>query len=165
MIPPGKIEDSILEDIENNKKSFANLCLRLTPLIDVIFLLLIFFFISAQFRPAESVLPLGLPAAHAESAATIIEPLTINILSTPAGCRIQIGDISTDITADNAEENLADFVETFASILKRQKRVLSDPVILVFDDEVQWDYTAKIYNLLYGLGVNDLTFRLNIESR
>ena len=163
MIPSGKIEESVLEDIENNKKTFSNVCLRLTPLIDVIFQLLIFFFISAQFRPPEATLPLGLPTARADSSVTIVEPLTVYILSTPTGCKIQIEEENANITADNIEQNLADFVGKFASILKEQKRVLSDPVILVFDDDVPWNYVAKIYNLLYGLGANDLTFRLNTE--
>lgn len=163
MTPSGKIEESILEDIENNKKIFSNLCLRLTPLIDVIFLLLIFFFISAQFRPPEAVLPLGLPTAQANSSVSIVEPLTVYILSAPEGCEIQIDQENVNITAENIKQDLADFVDKFAGILKEQKRVLSDPVILVFDDDVQWDYVAKIYNLLYGLGANDLTFRLNTE--
>lgn len=165
MIPSGKIEESILEDIENSKKNTAGLCLRLTPLIDVIFLLLIFFFISAQFRPQEAALPLGLPSAHADSSITIVEPLTIYVLSAPAGCKIQFEDQITNIAADNVEQNLSDFVEKFASTLKKQKRILSDPLVLVFDDDVQWDYVAKIYNLLYGLGAKDLTFRLNIETQ
>ncbi len=163
MIPSGKIEESVLEDIENSKKVLSNMCLRLTPLIDVIFLLLIFFFISAQFRPPEATLPLGLPTAQANTSVTIVEPLTVYILSTPAGCKIQIEEKTANITAESIKQDLADFVEKFASTLKEQKRVLSDPVILVFDDDVQWDYVAKIYNLLYGLGVNDLTFRLNTE--
>jgi biopolymer transport protein ExbD len=163
MILSGTIEESIFEDIENNNKTCTNLCPRLAPLIDVIFQLLIFFFISAQFRPQEAVLPLGLVAARANGLAAIVEPLTVYILSTPEGCKMQIEEETVNITARNIEHDLTCFVEKFAGILKEQKRVLCDPVILVLDDDIQWDYVAKIYNLLYGLGVKDLTFRLNIE--
>jgi len=163
MTPSGKIEELVLDDIINNKKTLTNLGIRLAPLIDVIFQLLIFFFISAQFRPEEAALPLGLPTAQADSLATAVEPLTIYVLGSSNGCEIQIEEETINITAETGEKDLADFVEKFADILKKQKRALSDPLVLVFDDEVQWDYVTKIYNLLYGLGANDITFRLNTE--
>lgn len=163
MILSGKIEELVLDDIINNKRTFSNLCIRLAPLIDVIFQLLIFFFISAQFRPEEAALPLGLPTAQADGISAVVEPLTVYVFGTSQGCEIQIAEEILNITAENTEKDLADFVEKFADILKKQKRVLSDPLVLVFDDEVQWDYVAKIYNLLYGLGANDITFGLNTE--
>jgi biopolymer transport protein ExbD len=163
MTPSGKIEESVLEEISGNNKSFSNLCLRLAPLIDVIFLLLIFFFISAQFRPAESLLPLDLPAAEAKSSAHIVEPLIIYVFDSEQGCQIQLADKGINISVQNAEQDFTNFVEIFIQILREQKRVLADPVVLAFDNEVKWDYDAKIYNLLYGLGINDITFRLNAE--
>jgi biopolymer transport protein ExbD len=165
MIPSGKIEESVLEEISNNKTAFSNLCLRLAPLIDVIFLLLIFFFISAQFRPAEMTLPLDLPAATAQSTAHIVEPLFVYVFNSEQNCQIQLADKNVTISEQSSGEDFAALVETFVGTLKDQKRVLADPVILVFDNEVKWDYVAKIYNLLYGLGINDITFSLNTEQQ
>ncbi len=163
MIPSGKIEELVLDDITNDKKTLANLGIRLAPLIDVIFQLLIFFFISAQFRPQEAFLPLGLPTAQAAAPTAVVEPLVIYAFGSNSGCEIQIDEEIINITTGNVERDLTDFVEKLTNILKQQKRLLSDPLILVFDDEVQWDYVAKIYNLLYGLGASDITFRLNSE--
>ena len=163
MIGLGKIEESVLEEIAGDNKSFSNLCLRLAPLIDVIFLLLIFFFISAQFTPVESLLPLDLPAAEAKSSAYIVEPLIIYVFDSKQGCSIQVADSELNINSLNIERDLTAFTDAFVQTLKSQKRVLDDPIVLAFDDEVKWDYVAKIYNLLYGLGIKDVTFRLNAE--
>ncbi|MDD5135446.1 MAG: biopolymer transporter ExbD [Phycisphaerae bacterium] len=165
MIQPGKIEESVLEEISNNKTAFSNLCLRLAPLIDVIFLLLIFFFISAQFRPAEAILPLEMPAAIAQSKVHIVEPLFVYVFNYGQNCQIQLADKNVDISNQNPGEDFTAFAESFVGTLKDQKRVLADPVVLVFDNEVPWDYVAKIYNLLYGLGINDITFSLNAEEQ
>jgi len=165
MTQSGKIEESVLEEISNNKTVFSNLCLRLAPLIDVIFLLLIFFFISAQFRPLEAVFPLDLPATEAQSPAHIVEPLFVYVFNSEQLCRIQFADKNVNISEQNSGEDFTAFAETFVGTLNEQKRVLADPVVLVFDNEVKWDYVAKIYNLLYGLGINDITFSLNAEEQ
>jgi biopolymer transport protein ExbD len=165
MTQSGKIEESVLEEISNDKTAFSNLCLRLAPLIDVIFLLLIFFFISAQFRPAEAILPLDLPAANAQSSAHIVEPLFVYVFNSEQNCQIQFADKNIIISEQDSAKDFAILAETFVGTLKDQKRVLADPVILVFDNEVKWDYVAKIYNLLYGLGINDITFSLNAEEQ
>lgn len=53
--------------------------LELTPLIDVVFQLLVFFMIATSFREPESALGVELPAA-ASSAARPLEPLVIDVL-------------------------------------------------------------------------------------
>lgn len=163
MISLGKIEESVLEELAGDNKSFSNLCLRLAPLIDVIFLLLIFFFISAQFIPVESLLPLDLPAAEAKTSAYIVEPLIIYVFNSKQGCSMKVAESELNINASSIERDLTAFTDTFIKTLKSQKRVLADPIVLAFDDEVEWNYVAKIYNLLYGLGIKDITFRLNAE--
>jgi biopolymer transport protein ExbD len=50
--------------------------LKMTPMIDVIFLLLTFFVLTARFRSPEQFLPILLSSANAEQAASrFIEPL------------------------------------------------------------------------------------------
>ena len=136
--------------------------LRMAPMIDMIFLLLIFFFVAAKWRPEEDFLLFRLPAAQAqEYRLGRPEPLIIHIFATRAGCQVQIGQLHTvQIDNGNIEGDLAVLMEKIESCLLAQKRFASDPIEIVCAPEVKWDYLAKIYNLFYGVGLTDITFAM-----
>ena len=104
--------------------------LRMAPMIDVVFLLLIFFLVAAKYRPAEDFLALKLPAAHARLPAGIKpEPLIIQINAAQAGCYVLIGhNRKIRIENQNLERDLAAFLEKLNNCLLAQKRTLDDPV-------------------------------------
>jgi biopolymer transport protein ExbD len=134
----------------------------MAPMIDIIFLLLIFFFVAAKWRPAEDFLPFRLSAAQAQNL-TIgkPEPLIIHISAIQAGFTVQIGRLQTvRIENENIEANLAALMEEMNNCLLAQKRFVSDPIEIVCEPEVQWDHLAKIYNLFFGAGLTDITFRM-----
>jgi len=55
----------------------------MAPMIDMVFLLLIFFLVAAKWRPQEDFLPFQLPLAHAqEQRIGKPEPLMIHISAT-----------------------------------------------------------------------------------
>lgn len=134
--------------------------LRMTPMIDVIFLLLTFFVLTAKFRLPEQFLPIKLPNANAAvERFGVIEPLTLYISETDSGCVIDVGGIAkATIKSDFMEEGLAVFVSKFNDVLGLQRRRVSDPIEIDCEDMVRWDYLVKIYNVLYAMGVNDITF-------
>jgi len=137
--------------------------LRMAPLIDVIFLLLIFFFVTSQFRPIENYLPIDMPKTQSQGGgANIVEPLLIYVFDAARGCEVQFsGDSAVKMDSAEIDTGIEEFVRSLRQVLLDQKRTRSDPVELIFDDNVEWDYVAKIYNLLFGCGVKDITFRLN----
>ncbi len=145
-----------------NNPSRSSAGLRMAPMIDMIFLLLIFFLVAAKWRPKEDFLPLALTAANAGTHTVgKTEPLIIQILATETGCRVQIGSISTvDIPFDAPEQNLALMMEKIAQCLLEQNRYVRDPVEIICAAEVKWEQLAKIYNVLYGMGLTDITFRM-----
>jgi biopolymer transport protein ExbD len=136
---------------------------RMLPMIDMLFLLLIFFLLTMQFRPAESYLPFQLPG-ESDAAATQFgkaEPLTLNLTARGDGCRIQIGHtkaISIDVNSIDAD--LTAVANRIAAVSKEQKRTAADPVEFVCDRGVEWQYIAKLYNILFGMGIKDITFRM-----
>lgn len=139
----------------------SNFTLRMAPMIDMIFLLLIFFLVTAQFRPQESFLPLNLSAAYGQSITVKTEPLTISINSNTDGCQVQIAQcINVSIKDASVDNDLAVLAERLADCLRSQNRLASDPVEIICADDVKWDHLAKIYNLLYGMGLSDITFAL-----
>jgi biopolymer transport protein ExbD len=149
-----------------NARRRSSIGLRIAPLVDMIFLLLIFFLVAAKWRPKEDFLPFQLPVASAGTQ-TIVkpEPLIIRILATQPsaglGCQVQIGSSYTvGIPAQNPEQGLAVLMEKIRQCLLEQKRYASDPVEITCAADVKWEYLAKIYNVLVGMGLTDITFRM-----
>ena len=141
----------------SRKNSFT---LKMAPMIDIIFLLLIFFLVAAKWKPPEDFLPFKIPTAHAQQGYSIKpEPLLIYINPAQNGCEIQIGHISkVTIRDESIEKDLAAMMDELLLCLERQKRFASDPIEIICEAKVKWDYFAKTYNLLYGSGLTDITF-------
>ena len=136
--------------------------LRMTPMIDVIFLLLIFFVLTAKFRIPEQFLGSVLPKDDtAGERAGVIEPLVIYISGTEDGCVVEIGGAAKVMIPDEArDEGLADFANKLTEALAAQKRTADDPMEIECEDDVEWDYVVKIQNILYGMGIDDIAFNI-----
>lgn len=140
--------------------------LRMAPMIDMVFLLLIFFLVAAKWRPKENFLPFQLPAAQAQGDRLgRPEPLIMHISVTQAGCQVQIGQLYTIQLEDRTiETNLTELAERMRDCLVAQKRFISDPVEIVCGPQVKWEYLSKIYNILFGAGLTDITFMMTEQS-
>jgi biopolymer transport protein ExbD len=136
--------------------------LRVIPMIDVLFLLLILFILTSSFRPAESFLPFVLPKLEgAGTGAAVVEPLEIFVNATRSGCSIHVGQAGgVAVSEKEAEAGIVAFADRLAEVMKRQKRTAGDPVEIVCQDGVEWQYVVKVYDVLYGMGVGDITFRM-----
>ena len=78
------------------KDPAAELTLNLAPMIDVVFLLLIFFMVATTFAKQEKELSLDLPAAEGgEVAAKALDEIVVNILA-DGTVRISRQDYGTD---------------------------------------------------------------------
>lgn len=136
--------------------------LRMTAMIDVIFLLLIFFLLTARFRPQENFLPISLPAARADTQQFgKIEPLVIYVFTADNGCEVWIGKLQTVLVEDETVgSDLVLLTEKIADVLRAQKRTAGDPVELVCAPDLKWKHLVRVYNTLFGMGVTDVTFRM-----
>ncbi len=155
----GSQASAIKRIFNNRRRGFS---LRMAPMIDVVFLLLIFFLVAAKWRPEENFLPFKLPAAQAQNQAIgKPEPLIIHILATETGCEVQISRFdSVKIEDKEIEMHLAVMLERIRDCLIAQKRFAGDPIEIVCDKEVKWEHLAKIYNLFFGAGLTDITFQM-----
>jgi biopolymer transport protein ExbD len=138
----------------------------MAPMIDIIFLLLLFFLVAAKWRPLEDFLPLQLATAGTGVApAGKPEPLLIQITQTGVDCRVQIGSSSTvEIPAQNPESGLAEMMTKTRQCLLDQKRYAADPVEIICAPDVKWENLARIYNVFVGMGLTDITFRMTEVS-
>jgi len=134
----------------------------MAPMIDMIFLLLIFFLVTAKWRPQEEFLPFQLPGAQAQNGALgCPEAMEICISATPSGCEVRIGELHA-VQIDNAtiDANLAVLMEKMNECMLAQKRFAGDPVEIICGPDVKWEHLARIYNLFFGAGLTDITFRM-----
>jgi biopolymer transport protein ExbD len=134
--------------------------LRMAPMIDMIFLLLLFFLVAAKWRPAEDSLPFKLPAASAQQIRVgSPQPMSIYISAIQNGCTVQIGNLyNVQIEDKTIEADLAELMQKIADCMNTQKRFASDPVEISCQSDVKWQYVARIYNMFFGAGLTDITF-------
>jgi len=133
----------------------------MTPMIDVIFLLLTFFLLTANFRVPEDFLPVRLPEQSQTQSFSVIEPLGISISDSKSGFIINIANAeSISVEADNLDKGLAVFAERLRSTIESQSRRPDDPVEIGCSDMVKWDYLVKVYSILNAMGADNITFNL-----
>ena len=156
----GSVRRDILSRLNGGRRS--SFTLRMAPMIDMTFLLLIFFLVAAKWRPKEDFLPFQLPAAQAqEHRIGRPEPLMIYIFATQTGCQVQVGQSGdVQIKDETVEADLAILMEEIRKHLDAQKRYAGDPIEIVCSPEVKWDYLTKIYNMFFGAGLTDITFQM-----
>jgi biopolymer transport protein ExbD len=158
---PGSISRKVLGRLHQSRG--GGLGLRMTAMIDVIFLLLIFFVLTAQFSREEQFLPIRLPgpASAAQRLDVPAEPLRISIAMQGDLCRIDLGrGRQVALTAKELPAGLAAFTQTVTTALEQEKRLAADPVEIACGDSVPWDILVKVYNGLYAMGIEDITFTL-----
>ena len=120
----------------------ARLTLNLVPMIDIVFLLLIFFLVGTRFITAEGVLPGRLPRQDAQQTLPVpVPPIQINLASTD-------GD-APEITIAGRTARPADFEQLASMLAQIQSEPGYDdqtPVVLQADETLAWDHVVNAYN-------------------
>lgn len=109
----------------------------LTPLIDVVFLLLVFFIVASEFKKNETVLNLSLPTSSSQQKVTNKQEVMI--------------EISRDKLALNGKKLNISNLENKLSLLKKDT-----PLNIKIDKEVQYKRVISFLNLLNKLNLNNL---------
>jgi len=111
----------------------------ITPLIDVVFILLIFFIVSSVFKKEELVLNLDLPNSNAKELEVEIKQISI--------------ELSSDTLAYMGESlSFSLFDEKLLSVTKKDK-----PVILRIDKNVKYERVVKVLDILQKHSLNNLS--------
>jgi biopolymer transport protein ExbD len=132
--------------------------LRMTPMIDVIFLLLTFFILTAKFQEPEQLLPVFVGKTSTRPVTAKEKPLKIYIEALPHGCRLRVEN-RTEITLDGKKPQ-----EALLVLAQKVQQAIENtgpvPVELYCQDAVAWDIIVKVYDVLYALGADSITFRI-----
>ena len=131
----------------------------MTPMIDVIFLLLIFFVCTASFQVVEEVLPTNLSLPGSVNAEIEIDPLqedldeiTVKILR------------RGDRTAWQVNRRDYDRLEEVGAVLNAAAEIKIDlPVILDIDGEVPIEDVIDVHDLCRQIGLRRIQFAVSSD--
>lgn len=143
---------------ENSTPSQAVSGLNMTPMIDVVFLLLVFFVCTANFAEPEKNLPINVSADG--NVRTNMTPLPLehwNIV------RLQISYQDTPHWI--VETNDCQTIQEVRNVLLRLKNVQPDiPVIIEPDGNVPMEHVIDIYDICRNLGLTNIRFAASVAN-
>ena len=128
-------------------KRRESLGLDLTPVIDVIFILLIFFIVTSVFKKEELALILDLPASSAKEMKIEEEQVFIELNKDNLSIK------GIEVSFDSLEDNLK-------AIKNKEKAV-----IVRIDKKVEYERVVKVLDLLQKYNLKNLALVTNEEAK
>ena len=128
-------------------KRREHLGLDLTPIIDVVFILLIFFIVTSVFKKEELALMLDLPSSNAKSMQVKSEQVFIEL----GVDKMAIKGI--EVSFSSLEDNL------------KEIKNKDEAVIVRIDKKVPYEKVVKVLDLLQKYSLNNLALVTNEEKK
>lgn len=128
------------------KRRREHLTPDLTPLIDVVFILLIFFIVSSVFKKEELALNLDLPSSSAKEIEVEVKQLSIEL------SKENIAYLGKIVSFGELDMKLS-------NVTKRDK-----PIIVRIDKDVKYERVVKVLDLLQRYSLNNLALVTNTEE-
>lgn len=130
---------------KEKKKPMApgNMSPPMTPMIDVVFQLLLFFLLGCTFKQNEGQVEANLPAVGgpAQAAAIDLEPVKVRLTAIGQdneGVQIEIGDPSP---------NVRNMLELYEHLMQRKVRYGDEvPVLISPMPNVRWEHVVNAFN-------------------
>lgn len=127
-------------------KRRETLGIDLTPVIDVVFILLIFFIVSSVFKKEELALILDLPASNAKEKEVGEDEIFIELSPTKLAIK------GIEVSFESLEDNLKEIKD------KRK------PMIVRIDEKVEYKRVVKVLDLLQKYQLNNLALVTDKEK-
>lgn len=130
---------------------------NIAPMIDVTFLLLIFFLVTTTFERAEGILASTLPKETGQrpTVALPISPIVVRLSQTGPGAqdyKIRIDNFH------NVPANFVELAEYFRQIHRQPGFDTETPVVIVAGDHVRWDHVVSAWNAAVAAGCTTIAF-------
>ena len=135
------------------------LTLNLAPMVDVVFLLLIFFISTTTFKRAEGILPSRLPkrGGLAGEVAPPITPIVVHLFQTGPGPTDYAIRVENFIHAPPTFNDLAVFLKEIQANPGFDQET---PVVIQAANEVLWDHVVGCWNAAVRAGCKRISFGL-----
>lgn len=140
------------------------MALNLTAMIDVTFLLVIYFVVTASFSPGEGILTAKLPQGTGTAALAKLPPQPLAIVvrdAGPTGCRLSIEDFATA----NPPRDFRELHELLVRLQYDKARGRTsgmhkpdDPVIIKPSGQVRWQHVVNAFNAAVRAGYENIAF-------
>jgi len=117
--------------------------LDLTPVIDVVFILLIFFMVTSTFKKDELALMLDLPSSDAKEVEVKKDEIFIELSTNKLAIK------GIEVSFDSLEDNLKEIDDTKKTIIVR------------IDKQVAYERVVKVLDLLQKYNLNNLALVTN----
>jgi biopolymer transport protein ExbD len=132
---------------------------RFAPMIDMSFLLLVFFMTTTRFAAPEGMLSSQMPAYGAGGTGPVVAlPLTPLVMRVAAAGANGSGVSILVDRFDAAPRELTVLPEFLATILNEPGFDADTPMIIVADDSVQWDHVVGAWNAALRAGWKNIAF-------
>ena len=139
----------------------AKMRLQITPLIDVIFQLLIYFIVTASFLMGEGALPANLPDGEGQAVSTAVHPeQPLRVLLTP------IGNASVRIDVEGFRKTTSSFsqLQGYLAALQYDPKLgrkgffkPGNPVVIQPMGQVRWQHVLNAFNSAVAVGYENVS--------
>ena len=132
------------------------IAVNFAPMIDVTFLLLIFFLVTTTFERAEGILASQMPRdTGAPAVALPLSPIVVRLA--------QFGPAHDDFSIridrfENRPRTLPELTEMLRRIHQQPGFDEETPVVIVAQDDVRWDHVVGCWNAALGAGCEKIAF-------
>ena len=137
----------------------AGLDAKMTPMIDVIFQLQIFFLCTAGFVLPEGILPTHLPPTGAVAISVAPPPVDLEMV------RIRMRGRGADFRLELNERTVQDIEELIPYLQRLASASARLPVILDISSEVLIGRVVEVYDRCLAAGLKNVSFAANRSSR
>jgi biopolymer transport protein ExbD len=138
------------------RQRWTGLSINLTPMIDVTFLLLIFFLVTSTFEKPEGLFAANLPrdsGAHAVSLP--ISPIIVRLTPEGDACRIRIDRFT------EAPASFGDLATFLTDVQANPGFDNETPVVIVADDALAWDHVVGCWNAAVRASCQNIAFGID----
>ncbi|MGD7653309.1 MAG: ExbD/TolR family protein [Verrucomicrobiales bacterium] len=141
-----------------DKVEEAEPALDISSLIDVCFLLLIYFLVTSTITPRESDLGMALPAANPSQEQPVIDPMFIRIEANGA-IYTGVGAGQQPMDSDESVRELPLLTGQLEIYSQAAKAANSKPLVQVYaDGDASQQRVIDVLNALAGVNINSVTF-------
>lgn len=130
--------------------------LNIAPMIDMTFLLLVFFLVTTRFARSEGMLSSKMPQDRGQVGVPLpISPIVVRIKQVGEG----VDDFA--ITLDNVDAFPATFTQLAQVLSEIQSRPGFDketPVVIIPDEDVWWDHVVNAWNAALRAECRNIAF-------
>lgn len=131
----------------------SSLTINLTPMIDVTFLLLIFFLATSTFEKPEGLFAARLPRHSGVASVSLpISPIIVRLVPDGDRFRIRIDNFTA------APASFADLTDFLKNVQGNPGFDDETPVVIVADDALEWDHVVGCWNAAVRASCKSIAF-------